>query len=44
MAVKYLTLEIRVILLTLFSVVLGSYTMYNHSPGRVPNRRQRMLK
>lgn len=44
MAVKYLTSEIRVILLTLFSVVLGSYTMYSQSAGRVLNRRQRMLK
>lgn len=44
MAVKYLTLEIRVILLTLFSGVLGSYAMYNPSAGRVPNRLQRLLK
>lgn len=44
MVVKYLTLEIRVILLTLFSVVLRSYTVYNQRAGRVPNTRQRMLK
>lgn len=44
MEVKYLTLEIRVILLTLFSVVLGSYTVYSQSAGRVLNRRQRLMK
>lgn len=41
MAVKYLTLEIRVILQTLLPVVLGSYTMYTRSAGRVPDTRQR---